>query len=336
MAEMEEIRKVKDKHGAKIMAKKNVVGMGIGYKETKGAKTDHMALVVMVRRKVSVEQLRERDVIPAEIEGVITDVIEVGEIVALQERTDRWRPAPGGVSIGHYKITAGTLGVLVRDVETDEILILSNNHVMANSNDATLGDSILQPGPYDGGTEVEDTIANLVRFVPIQFESEPPPSPCSVSKAAAGITNFFARLVGSKHRLLPVVIQQANQVDGALAKPTSPDVVSNEILEIGSVMEDTEAELGMEVKKSGRTTGLTTGTVELLDASVQVEYGAGKTALFTNQILTTNMSKGGDSGSLLVAEERNKAVGLLFAGSDQVTIHNPIGFVKDALKIHFS
>ncbi len=335
MAKMEEIRAVKQKHGVKMMAKKNVVGLGVGYKETKGVKTDRMALVVMVTKKVSAEQLKKRDVIPAEIEGVITDVIEVGEIVALQARTDRWRPAPGGVSIGHYKITAGTLGVLVRDVETDEMLILSNNHVMANSNDATQGDSILQPGPYDGGTVADDTIANLVRFVPIQFESEPPPSPCPFSKAAAGLANFFAWLMGSKHRLLPVVIQQANQVDAALARPTSPDVVSNEILEIGSVTEDSEAELGMGVKKSGRTTGLTTGTVQLLDASVQVGYGGGKVALFTNQILTTNMSQGGDSGSLLVEGAGNKAVGLLFAGSDTVTIHNPIGSVKDALKVRF-
>ena len=250
MVDTEKIRAVKERHGAAIMAKENVVGMGVGYKETKGIKTDRMALVVMVRKKVSVKELKERDVIPAEIEGVVTDVIEVGEIVALQARTDRWRPAPGGVSIGHYKITAGTLGVLVRDAETNEMLILSNNHVMANSNDATRGDPILQPGPHDGGTVAEDTIAHLVRFASIQFESEPSPSPCSFSKAVAEIVNFLAGLVGSRHRLLPVVVQQANQVDGALAKPVTSDVVSSEILEIGSVMEDAEAELGMQVKKS--------------------------------------------------------------------------------------
>jgi hypothetical protein len=335
MAEMKEIRIVKEKYSAKIMAKKNVVGLGVGYKETKGTKTDRMALVVMVKKKVPIQELKKGDVIPGEIEGVVTDVIEVGEIVALQERTDRWRPAPGGVSIGHYKITAGTLGVLVRDVGTDEILILSNNHVMANSNDATPGDPILQPGPYDGGTVAGDTIANLERFVPIQFESESPPSPCSLAKATAGVANFFAWIVGSKHRLLPVVIQQVNQVDGALAKPTSPDVVKNEILEIGVVTEDTEAELGMAVRKSGRTTGLTTGTVQLLDASVSVDYGGGKTAIFTNQILTTNMSQGGDSGSLLVDGAGSKAVGLLFAGSNTVTIHNPIASVKDVLKVRF-
>lgn len=335
MAETEEIRMVREEHEASMMAKKNVVGLGIGYKETKGVKTDRLALVVMVSKKVAAGELREGDLIPAEIEGVITDVIEVGEIVALQARTDRWRPTPGGVSIGHYKITAGTLGALVRDSETNEILILSNNHVMANSNGATPGDPILQPGPHDRGTVAEDTIASLVRFVPIQFESEPSPSSCQFSNAAAGVANFFARVVGSKHRLLAVVIQQANQVDGALARPVSSDMVADEILELGTVTGEREAELGMEVKKSGRTTGLTTGTVQLLDASVQVGYGGEKIALFTNQILTTNMSQGGDSGSLLVEAEGNGAVGLLFAGSDQVTIHNPIGVVKDALKFHF-
>ena len=97
MPEADEIRTVKERHGASIMAKKNVVGVGVGYKETKGVKTDRMALVVMVRKKVAVQELKAGDVVPGEIEGVVTDVIEVGEIVALQTRTDRWRPAPGGV-----------------------------------------------------------------------------------------------------------------------------------------------------------------------------------------------------------------------------------------------
>ena len=69
MAEVDEIRRVKKKHETSIMAKENVVGMGVGYKETKGAKTDRMALVVMVTKKVSAEQLKAGDVIPAEIEG---------------------------------------------------------------------------------------------------------------------------------------------------------------------------------------------------------------------------------------------------------------------------
>src|SRR3546814_8805883 len=52
--------------------------------------------------------------------------------------------------------------------------ILSNNHVLANSNNATPGDAVLQPGPFDGGTDPADRIASLSRFIPITFD---PPVP---------------------------------------------------------------------------------------------------------------------------------------------------------------
>ena len=71
----------------------------------------------------------------------------------------------------------------------------------------------------------------------------------------------------------------------------------------------------------------------MLDATVNVSYGAGRTARFDNQIVTGPMSKGGDSGSLVVAGDALKAVGLLFAGSDQTTIINPIQAVLDCLSI---
>ena len=86
MAEMkgiEEIRAVKDRHGESLLEKKNVVGMGIGYKEVEGQETGLLSLVVMVRKKESPSQLDATDLIPSEIEGVPVDVKEVGEIVAL-------------------------------------------------------------------------------------------------------------------------------------------------------------------------------------------------------------------------------------------------------------
>ncbi|MDT7864854.1 MAG: hypothetical protein RQ922_03120 [Thermoproteota archaeon] len=74
------------------------------------------------------------------------------------------RPVPHGYRIGHISITAGALGCLVRDRVTKEILILSNNHVMANFNNASIGEPIVQPGPYDGGKHPADTIATLLRL----------------------------------------------------------------------------------------------------------------------------------------------------------------------------
>ena len=336
MIDLNEIRLTKVRHTAELMKKTNVVGVAIGYKEKGGKKTGTPNLVVMVRKKVPISELRQQDVVPSEVDRIGTDVKDVGEIRALnQAPTDKWRPAPGGVSIGHYAITAGTLGAVVKDAGNNEKLILSNNHVLANSNEAEIGDAILQPGPYDGGTLQEDVIANLLRFVPIKYTVEIPN--CPISTTVAGAANLFARALGSKHRLMAVRQQlETNLVDAALARPVEPDMVSDEILSIGQITGSKDPELGLAVRKSGRTTGFTTGTIELLDATVSVSYGDGKVAVFEGQIVTSAMSQGGDSGSLLVDANENLAVGLLFAGSDQTTIHNPISAVISALNISFA
>jgi hypothetical protein len=264
---------------------------------------------------------------------VNVDVIQVGEIRAHASRTERVRPAPGGVSLGHYKITAGTLGCVVRDRSTNLRLILSNNHVLANSNDATPGDAILQPGPVDGGSPANDTIATLERFCPIDFGSEP--GDCSLAGSYASLGNAIAALLGSKHRLdvYRSNPQAINLVDAAVARPVNDGDVLDEILEIGTVQGTLEATLGMPLRKSGRTTGFTTGEVTLLNATISVSYGTGKTARFENQIVAGAMSQGGDSGSLVVHGTELKAVGLLFAGSNQSTIINPIQAVLDCLQV---
>ncbi len=74
----------------------------------------------------------------------------------------------------------------------------------------------------------------------------------------------------------------------------------------------------------------------MLDATVSISYGAGRSATFEKQIVTTAMSQGGDSGSLLMANSGSLAVGLLFGGSEQATIHNPIQAVLDSLDITFT
>jgi len=122
---------------ARLLRTRNVVGVGIAKKVVGGRPTDEPCIVVLVERKVPKSGLRRRDLIPEIIGTMKTDVVETGEIRALQSRTGRVRPAPGGVSIGHYRITAGTLGVVVRRAGVR--LILSNNHVLANSNDAKAG-----------------------------------------------------------------------------------------------------------------------------------------------------------------------------------------------------
>ncbi len=281
-------------HEKSLFEKSHVVGIGVGEKIQGGVPRGFLSLKVYVEKKIIRSQLAKEDCIPQKLSGVETDVEEVGKIVA-QSNTGRYRPTLGGVSIGHYKITAGTFGCLVKDKKNQAVFILSNNHVLANSNHAQKKDPILQPGNYDGGKEPEDIIAYLERWIEIQFGVE------------------------------------GNLVDAALAKPQSKSQVKPEILQIGIPSGVGKAELGMFVQKSGRTTGYTTGKIKDVSATVKVNYDD-QLALFRNQILTTAMSQGGDSGSL-VLDEKKRAVGLLFAGSDVVTICNPISEVLKLLEV---
>jgi len=124
-----------------------------------------------------------------------------------------------------------------------------------------------------------------------------------------------------------------NLVDAAVARPIDQGDILDESLEIGSVNEETSPELGMAVCKSGRTTGYTTGTISVIDATVMINYSSDLPATYEEQIITTPMSNGGDSGSLLVAKDTSQAVGLLFAGSSQTTIHNSIKNVFSSLNV---
>jgi hypothetical protein len=334
MADLSEIRAAKAAHTAVLMDLPNVIGVGIGRQIVNNVQTDELCLSVLVADKIAIEGLPTGALVPSQVNGVPTDVVQVGTIRANQVPTDKFRPAPGGVSIGHYQISAGTLGCIVRDRTTGNRLILSNNHVLANSNDAAAGDPIIQPGGADGGTVANDLIARLERFCTIDFGTDPG-SDCGIASAYAGFGNAIASLLGSRHRVsvLQATPQAVNLVDAAVARPINDEDVLDEILNIGEVSGTTEGVLGLPIRKSGRTTGFTTGIITTIEATVSVNYGLGKTATFENQLIAGPMSEGGDSGSLIVAADSQQAVGLLFAGSTQTTIFNPIQAVLDCLDV---
>ena len=346
----------------------NVVGLGVGEKWERGRPSGRAALIAFVTHKVPEELLAKADLVPKTFDDVPTDVIEVGNLMAQRaptrdglfgayappapttplgpsrDRTQtmtelrtvapleelvpmvsplavparRERPAYGGVSVGHYRITAGTLGTCVYDLLPGSkvsppvhgqgvparFYILSNNHVLANSNAASPGDPILQPGPYDGGTLPDDRIATLARFVPITFE---PPIP------------------RAQHR---------NLIDAAIAQSDS-FMIDRKLHWLGAPRAwrpRANVKVGLRVRKFGRTTGLTMGSVIAVNATVDVGYGSAGIARFMDQIVTTSISAGGDSGSLVVTED-NVAIGLLFAGSSTVTILNQIENVRALLRV---
>ena len=327
--ELSTVRETLKENRDHLLARANVIATGVGYKISAGQKTSNLSIVCSVTQKLAASKLSNQDLVPAALGGIPTDVVQTGIIRTLQAPTDRIRPAPGGASIGHRDITAGTLGCLVE--KNGLKYILSNNHVLANSNNAEIGDPILQPGPYDGGSFPDDHIADLAEFVPVNLTGIP--SECPIATGTAGFLNSIARLLGSNVELQAINLQATdNLVDAAIARPLNPDDVSEEILQIGTIQGTAEGELGLAIKKSGRTTQFTTGEIEQVDVTVNVQYGEGKIATFTDQLMAGAMSQGGDSGSAVLDNE-NHIVGLLFAGSDTTTVINRIQNVFSSLGV---
>jgi hypothetical protein len=315
ITETARVAEAKDKHEAGLLAMENVVGVAVGLKMTGAKPTKKWSLLALVEKKLAKSDVPKASLVPAELDGALTDVVEVGKVEPLLFNA-RVRPAMPGFSMGHFNITAGTFGCLVHDVRrcccklekgcgcapgveecSGDYLILSNNHVLANVNAGKPGDLILQPGPFDGGIYPSDAVAALERFEPIVF-------------GRAGY----------------------NLVDAAVARPLHSRNVIASIIGIVIPRGISQAVVGGLVIKAGRTTQVTVGRVLAINATINVGYGAPGVALYRHQIITTAMAMGGDSGSLLMDRGLN-AVGLLFAGSPLVTIFNHIADVKFALGV---
>ena len=305
-AAFERVKEVQAKHTARLMKIKGVVGTAIGLD-----KNNQLAVTVLAAKRGVAG-------IPKKLDGVPVQVVVTGKFYALAkggkpgppdgkgpkepkedvDRTARFdRPVPIGVSTGHPAITAGTIGCRV--AKGGKVYALSNNHVYANENLASIGDNVLQPGDYDGGIDPDDAIGTLAAFELIMFDG-------SDNIIDAAIASSTTDLLGN-----------ATPSDG-YGVPKSATMV---------------ASLNQAVKKYGRTTGLTKGRIYLLNATVNVGYDSG-VARFVNQIIITpgTFSAGGDSGSLVLSngkgknrENDRKPIGLLFAGSDSFTVANPIG-----------
>jgi hypothetical protein len=291
-----------------------IVGVALGHKVTNGEDTGDRAIVILVERKLPLNELAPQDVAPTTIGGIPTDVQEVGVLRAGPEPlaasavtlTKRYRPAFGGLSVGHKDITAGTIATGCYDATPfpgipPKFYLLSNNHVLANSNAGQVGDAILQPGAFDGGTVANDQIATLSRFVEVKFldgSATPPTNEVDCALAEVDLSELDRRIhwVGNARRVV-----------------TTPQV-------------------GLLLSKCGRTTGFTTGSIQNINATVDVNYGDGKTARFVGQLITSPMSAPGDSGSL-ICDLDGGVVGLLFAGSALATVVNVIEAVQRLLGV---
>jgi hypothetical protein len=296
----------------------NVVGVGVAEKIVEGRPTGVLCVKFFVRQKYAKSALSRSEALPADVDGVPTDVEEVGIFrkLATKRKTTRRsagtsakgaaaatanprtriRPAHPGCSIGYRDpadayIMAGTFGALVR--KGTRRYILSNNHVLADENRLALESPIFQPGLLDHGNAVTDEVAKLAAFVRLRTGG--------------------------------------TVVDAAIALVSKLSLVSRDVLYIGAPNGQIAAAIDMAVHKFGRTTSYTAGRITSIDTDVSVQYDTG-TFTFTEQIIIkglngSSFSNSGDSGSLILERGTNRAVGLLFAGSPSYTIANHIGRV---------
>jgi hypothetical protein len=230
------------------------------------------------------------------------------------------RPIQLGVSGGNATDIAngyccsGTLGALVEDAARTQY-ILSNSHVFAHdragSDQAEIGDPINQAGLID-----------------VNCQNDPNNHVAHLSTLSSLRPNATSAFDASLAEVIPGAVSP----DGA-------------ILEIGTISSTpVDASVNQSVKKSGRTTGLTSSRVEALNATISVSYtsecnGAAFTSTFNNQVIVANRGQkflaAGDSGSLMVenVSTNPRAVGLLYAGSSSIAVANPIGVILDILNV---
>jgi hypothetical protein len=227
----------------------------------------------------------------------------------LQQRV---RPLRPGLSVGHPDVTAGTVGGFVRRPGTEHLLVLSNNHVLADSDAATEGDPTLQPGVADGGTAA-DRIGTLSAFV---------------------------RLDADAGNLVDAAVAALDT--GIDADPTA--YPGGPLLATVAAVDDVDPdEL---VEKLGRTTGHTRGRITAVEVDgVGVQYDDG-VHTFDDQVeiegLAGAFSAGGDSGSVIWRSSDRAPLGLLFAGSTEggsagggVTFANPLATVLRELGVEW-
>ena len=305
-----------------IMSAKNVIGVGISEKISDDVPTGKLSLTFYVERKIPLSKLRADQAIPPTVpealsgpEAIPTDVVVLGKIKPeAKAKKKPNQPAPNaqtnpiqpGYSVGHVNITAGTLGAIVQ--KDGKLYILSNSHVLAEGGLAQIGDSILYPGPADGGKMPENLIGTLADFKPF--------------------------IVGGAY---------VNTADCAIAA-INPNRLPDMLLEINGIglPKGTIAPVrGMKVMKSGRTTGLTEGEIKDVHFRFTLSYQGVGDVNYTDQVLCSRYTAPGDSGSLVIDKDSGMAVGLHFAGGDGKgifganggSVFNPIDAVLQSLGV---
>jgi hypothetical protein len=290
----------------------DIRGIDYGLKYQAGKQTDSLCIRFHMDRKKPVGDLPLHQRLPDSIEGVAVDVLSSG--YALHDGNPRGaqsvlRP---GISVGNIKTkTTGTLGAFVRDLTTGDLCILSNWHVFCGAPEAAAGDSIGQPGAFDSGSNPIRSVASLERW----------------SSLSEQVDAAIARL--------GMGVQSNSQLFGTEFRPATTAAPS----------------IGMQVTKSGSVSGVTRGIVDGVAGSYRLDYtnfGDGPEWMQGFRVVpdpaapAEAISVDGDSGSLWVDVTGKSAIGLHFAGEDDISplndyaLAHPIDAVLSRMGVSFA
>jgi hypothetical protein len=292
--------------------------VGIGRKQVEGTLTGTLCVRLYVVQKLPRRLLMGADLLPDNIDGIPTDVIEAAPAYFAAtaacsfKKLREQRPAQGGISGANESIHAGTLSARCRSRRLEDgadRFVLGNCHTLADFGLAAPGSDVLQPSTHDGGTANANRLARLDRFVAI---NESP---------TAG-----------------------NRVDAAIARLDSVTLMNPGICTLGAIQGTADAAFETRVHKHGRTSGYTSGIVDDLSVDVLMPLrrdAPGRLTKFVDQMRIRPLpgqfvfAQPGDSGALVLTKPDNKAVALLFACPDNGSFAyaNPIDAVLDALEI---
>lgn len=262
------------------------------YAGVTGVSTNHSRAIVIYVEKLT-PQLTS--FLPKTLDGIPVKIVQTGKFTILSmlsvpvvtqyaDRVTKYRPAPGGVSVGSIEITAGTLACAALDLRTGKTVGLSNNHVCGpiypGIEKGVSGTTpIVQPGVYDGGKDPADRIGILDRIIPVKAGED------NIIDAATFTTNQ----------------------------------VLSEVAEIGKPKASIDPKEGMNVMKSGRSSGVTYGKVTDVSATIKVSGGSEEATFKDVCLVSPAILSPGDSGSWVGDQDTWQTVGLGFAGTTTVS-----------------
>lgn len=309
IATINRMNKIIENNCDNIMRNPEIIGIGIGKKIIKGIFTEIPTLTVIVKKKLMERDLNNSNKIPKFLYGVLTDVIEGGEISNASERV---KPACGGVSIGNDKLyKEGTLAYAVTDKKTRQSLYaLSCMHVLSTDYTGNNGEVIIQPGNVVG--EINDSYPLGIFTRGIKLKIGVPKNQRDYNEVDAAIAYVGPNNEKTKKNLIEPLLKK--RIISNISKVKSQD----------------------EIFKIGAETGETQGSILTVGTSIKITIDRDE-MMFKNQITAKIDGKKGDSGALGMRTKDFSAFGMLIGVNDNgICCFNPIDKVLDALQVELA